>query len=451
MKHIWKPQPKQLLFLSTPEFEALYGGAAGGGKSDALLIEALRQINHSAYRAIIFRKTFPQLSELIDRSIYLYKSAFPSAVYKESKHYWIFPSGAKIYFASMQYRKDRLNFQGKQYQFIAFDELTHFLEEEYVYMISRCRARAEGLRCYIRSTANPGGIGHGWVKARFIDIEPYKRFVQIIKINDKILHRDKIFIPATLFDNKILLENDPNYLANLAMLNNKDKNALLYGDWDSYEGQFFTEFKREIHVCKSFEIPKHWRRFRSLDYGMDMTACYWWAISENGKCFIYKEFCKEGLILSHAAKEIVARTNEDEIIDYTVASPDLWNKRQDTGKSGDDIFRENGILLREADNRRIPGWRMFREYLDYKDDGISKNSMLNIFQNCTELIRTLPLLLHDQTNVEDIASNPHELTHYAESVRYGIMSRPLNSNKFKAEKNTLQLLLDRKNKQNKFY
>ena len=171
-KVIWQPQPRQAALMRRWEPEALYGGAAGGGKSDCALAEALRQVEIPHYRGLILRKTFPQLSELIDRSTELYLSAFRGAKYNESKHVWTFPSGAKIYFGSMQHSRDRTNYQGKRYDFIDFDELTQFTFDEYSYLFSRNRPNGPGTRCYMRAQANPGGIGHGWVKERFITPAP---------------------------------------------------------------------------------------------------------------------------------------------------------------------------------------------------------------------------------------------------------------------------------------
>lgn len=232
--------------MERPEYECLYGGAAGGGKSDALIAEALRQVEIPHYKGLILRKTFPQLSELIDKSLSLYPKAYPGAKYNSTAHTWTFPSGAKIIFGSLNHTQDKINYQGKAYDFIGFDELTHFTLEEYMYLYSRNRPNGPGTRVYIRATTNPGGIGHGWVKERFITPAPPMTTIQTeVEVSRPdgsraLMKRSRVFVPATVFDNKKLLENDPNYLANLAMMPEAEKNALLYGSWDSFDGQVFT-------------------------------------------------------------------------------------------------------------------------------------------------------------------------------------------------------------------
>src|SRR5699024_3858426 len=252
----WQPQPRQRAFMERPEPEALYGGAAGGGKSDALVIEALRQVHIPHYRALILRKTFPQLSDLMDKSMNYYRRAFPGAQYNAASHVWVFPSGAKSYFGSMQYTKGRTNYQGKAFDFNGFDELTHFEWEEYTYMMSRNRPTGPGTRVYMRDTTNPGGVGHGWVKERFITPaapgtpiwEEYK--VRMPDGTARTYRRARVFIPSSVFDNPALLQNDPDYLANLAALPEAEKQALLYGSWDSFSGQVFTEWRND---------PEHYR------------------------------------------------------------------------------------------------------------------------------------------------------------------------------------------------
>lgn len=197
------------------------------------------------------RKTYPQLSELIDRSRAIYGPAFPRARYNQTEHCWTFPGGAKIYFGSMQYTKDRINYQGKRYDFIAFDELTHFTWDEYSYMFSRNRPSGPGTRVYMRASTNPGGIGHGWVKDRFITaappLTPVEDNYEVPDPSGRLikLRRRRIFVPSTVFDNQELLRNDPNYLANLAMLPEAERNALLYGSWDSFDGQVFREWRND--------------------------------------------------------------------------------------------------------------------------------------------------------------------------------------------------------------
>ncbi|MGN1120232.1 MAG: phage terminase large subunit, partial [Oscillospiraceae bacterium] len=440
---VWKPQPKQIEFMSRPEYEALYGGAAGGGKSDAIVVEALRQVDNPNYRAIIFRKTFPQCRELIIKSMRIYKSAYPKATYNGSEHYWKFPSGAKIYFGSMPNSMSYLQYQGLSYSFIAFDELTHFTQEEYEYLISRNRADGPGLRVYIRATANPGGIGHGWVKNRFITPVP-PNTTQHIKstIRDnggkKIeIERTRIFIPSTVFDNEELLKNDPDYLASLGLLPEAQKKALLYGDWDSYEGQVFTEWKNNpegydthlnTHVINPFPIPDSWPRFRTFDFGYSKPfTAQWWAIDYEGRAYLYRQLygCTEtpntGLKWEprKIAREIKNIENQcekgHEILG--IADPAIWD--QSRGRDGTIItmFEEEGVYFEKGTNDRLSG-KMQCHYRMAMDE--AGRPMMYVFNTCKAFIRTIPNLVYSEVNTEDVNTSLED--HDYDAMRYFFMA-----------------------------
>lgn len=446
---VWQPQPKQAAFMARSEYECLYGGAAGGGKSDALLAEALRQVHIPHYRAIIFRKTYPQLSELIDRSRAIYSPAFPRARYNQTEHCWTFPSGAKIYFGSMQYTKDRINYQGKRYDFIAFDELTHFTWDEYSYMFSRNRPSGPGTRVYMRASTNPGGIGHGWVKDRFITVAPpLTPVVDAYEVPDPSgkliqLSRRRIFVPSTVFDNQALLRNDPNYLANLAMLPEAERNALLYGSWDSFDGQVFREWRNDpqhyddqrwTHVIDPFPIPKHWRIYRGFDFGYAKPfAVGWFAVDEDGRIYHIKEYygCNgtpnTGVKLNPI--EIAAGIRQMEAEDPMlkgkqiagIADPSIFDESR-----GESVARmmqrpPNFIYWQGGDNTRLAGKMQFHYRLTFDSDGLP---MFQVFNTCKHFIRTIPTLVYDESKVEDI--NTDQEDHIYDMCRYVMMEHPLS-------------------------
>lgn len=342
------------------------------------------------------------------------------AKYNDNEKAFIFPNGSRIKLGYCEHEKDVYQYQGQEYDVIGLEEATHFTEEQMTFLTTCNRSTRTDFKPRMYFTSNPGGVGHQWFKRLFIDRE----------YRGKEKAEDYVFIQAKVYDNTVLMENNPEYVEVLENLPEELRRAHLDGDWDVYAGQFYREFRRDIHTIRPFDIPAWWKRFRSLDYGLDMTACYWWAVDQGGRVFAYRELYESNLSLSNAAKKIVEMTPKGEKIDYTVASPDLWNRRQETGFSGVEIMARAGLSgLIRARHDRIAGWRALREYLQpYELEGQMTANLL-ISDTCPNLIRTLPLLQHDENDPEDAADKPHEVTHAPESARYAVMSRPRLSSK----------------------
>lgn len=404
---------KQQAFIDSQAFETLFGGAAGGGKSYGQLVDGLLYaLKYPKSKQIIFRSTFADLEKsLIRTSMNLYPLFI--ANYNDSKHTWKFKNGSIIDFGYIQYEKDVYQYQSAEYDVIRFDELTHFTEFMYTYLISRCRGANPYPKC-IKSSTNPGGVGHNWVKERFIDIGA-PNVIHTCKLETGET-TTRIFIPSLVQDNKFMLTYDPDYIKRLDALPEKERKALKYGNWDIFDGQFFTEFDRNIHVIEPFVIPKDWYVYFVMDYGLDKLAGYWIAIDYNNNAYVFREVYQSNLLVSQARDKIKEMTNED--VYMYLAPPDLWNRHKETGKSTADIFAEGEITLYKTNNDRIQGWLQMKEWLKpYKDEQGCTTAKLKIFNTCKNLIRCLPQVQHDAKRVGDIANEPHELTHSVDAIR----------------------------------
>lgn len=445
---VWAPQPKQAIFMSRGEYEALYGGAAGGGKSDALVIEALRQVDISYYKALLLRKTFPQLAELIDKSLEYYPRIFPRARYNASSHTWTFPSGAKIIFGSMQHTKDRTRYQGHAYDFIAFDELTHFTWEEYSYLFSRNRPNGPGTRVYIRATANPGGVGHGWVKERFVAAAPPMTTLwETVKWREpdgteRQAKQSRIFVPSSVFDNQALMQNDPLYVQRLASMPEAERKALLYGDWDTFSGQVFMEWRnvpdhyadrKNTHVIKPFVIQKEWRVWRAFDWGYSKPfSCHWYAVDHDKRLYCIRELygCtgEPNTGVRWEPSRVAAKIKEIEADDENlkgrdilgVADPAIFNDNG-TGESMASLMEACRVYWEPGDNNRMNGKMQIHHRLAFDEAG---EPMLYVFSSCPHMIRTLPALVYDETDVEDVDTDGED--HAYDELRYICMKNPIS-------------------------
>ena len=397
---------KQKAFVDAKQSEVLFGGAAGGGKSYGQAVDALLYaLKYPGSKQLVLRRTFSELDKSLIRTTL---SLYPKEIYSfnASSHTGRFKNGSLIDFGYCAQENDVYQYQSAEYDVIRFDELTHFTESQYVYLISRVRG-ANDFPKQVKSSTNPGGVGHGWVKARFVDPAiPGNPFVG----KDGM---ERIFIPAYLSDNRFLSDGDPEYKKRLLALPEKEKKALLYGDWNIFEGQYFTEFDPAVHIIDPFEIPRSWRKYRTVDYGLDRLACLWIACSPDGVSYVYREFCKSNLTISRAAEEICRHTPPSEDIYATLAPPDLWHRSQETGKSKATLFSEYGVNFTKTSNDRECGWLSIKELLL----GGEGRQSIRFFRSCLEIIKCLPALQTDKLRPTDCATEPHEITHAPDALR----------------------------------
>lgn len=405
------PQPKQIEFLEATQKYVCFGGARSGGKSWAIRYKALLMaLTHPGIKIMIVRRSYPELSE--NHINPLRTETMGYASYRDKEKSLSFPNGSRIKFSYCATDSDSLQFSGQEWDIIFIDEGQQIREEWY----NAIRATNRGVNSFpkrIYITCNPGGVGMQWIRRLFIE----RDFKQDENPDDY------VFIQSLVTDNQALMEADPDYIKVLESLPPAQRAAWRYGDWYSYEGRFFSEFRPAIHVVPHIDIPDYWRRYRAIDYGLDMCAVLWIAVDELGQEYVYRELHQSDLIVAEAARKIV-EMSEGERIETTYAPPDLWSRTKDSGKDVAELFAEHGVRLSRCSNDRISGWLSVKEHIKVIPgmDG-ADTSRLRVVEGCRVLIKHLQLLEFSESRPGDAATEPHEITHICDALRHYCISR----------------------------
>jgi hypothetical protein len=441
---IFAPNPgPQTAFLAAADREVLYGGAAGGGKSYAMLADPLRYLPHPQFSGLLLRHTTEELRELIWKSQELYPKIYPGIKWSERKMQWEAPSGGRLWMSYLDRDEDVLRYQGLSFSWIGFDELTQWATPfAWNYMRSRLRSTAPDLPVYMRASTNPGNKGHSWVKKTFIDPSPAGKSFWATdtetgevmtypkghsKEGDPLFKRR--FIPAKLVDNPHLAQTG-DYETMLLSLPEHQRKQLLDGNWDVAEGAAFSEFNRAIHVVEPYAIPRDWVRFRACDYGYgSFSAVIWFAVAPDESIVVYRELYVTKVLAEDLA-DMVLEMEDNEPIRYGVLDSSCWHKRGDTGPSIAERMIMKGCRWRPADRSagsRVAGKNEVHRRLQI--DPFTEAPRMTIFSGCTQLITDLPSLPLDKTNVEDVDTKVKN-DHTYDALRYGLMSRPRSSSIF---------------------
>lgn len=424
--NIW---PKQKQFLDADDIdEMLFGGAVGGGKSEALLhFMLMRRMKYPKTTGVAFRRKFPDLeASLIPRSYNFFGKV--GARYNSSKHVWVFPNGSMQRFSFCEKDGDVYDHHSREYQDECFDELTTFTEFQFNYLTTRCRSSVPGVKALIRSASNPGNIGHVWVKKRYID--PAKiQLKWYLEKEDKTLG----FIPSRLEDNPSLTINDPGYENRLKILGDKKFRSLRWGDWDVFEGMYFNEWdgRPGMTVLDTERVPDTYsQKFLSMDWGYQSPACVlWWEVTPSGRVFIYREL----YLTRHSPKELAQAICDaspgSERYTALWAPPEIWGKEIELDGGGEpiqklmsEVFQKlrRDIVMQKANNARVPGWQKCREYLRLAPDG---KPWVQFSPSCENSIRTIPMMIHDEVKPEDLDTDGED--HAADAFRYGAVGLKL--------------------------
>lgn len=415
----------------TKAHELLYGGAAGGGKSQWMLWHLYHlALKYPGFKGLLVRRTNTQLKKThVIMSLQRFDKTLCS--YNQVDKMWKFTNGSMIEFGYLDSAVDVYNYDSAEYDCIAFDELTQWADDQnYLYLFSRIRTQMhlveQGLVGHMIAGTNPGRVGGAWVKARFVDFaEPFERIDVEDELSDAVTTR--VFVPAKIDDNPHF--NRRQYRAMLMNVDAKRRRQLEDGDWDAIEGAYFTEWDRGLHVIAPFELPDYWTKIRGLDFGYAKPMGVLWACFDpDGNCYIYRELYGTGMVPTYQARRVNELTPTAENVDYTIADPSIWI-RSGIGPPIAEQYSRAGLRCRKANNARVDGWMRVREYL--KIDETTALPKLFVFDHCRNLIRTLPMLVHDEGNPEDLDTDGED--HLADALRYLLMSRPRRTRDISAE------------------
>ncbi|MGB8654070.1 MAG: hypothetical protein WCD23_06090 [Candidatus Acidiferrales bacterium] len=435
----YRPFDKQRVFHRSPAKYRLFGGAAGPGKSKALLMEAILQAHeHADANTLLLRRTFPEL----EQSLLLYfRRDVPRELYhsfQESKHMVTWWNGSTTSFGYCARENDVYQYQGAEFLFIGIDELTLFTLRQWQFLTSRNRCPAADAYACMAGATNPGNIGHAWVKALWIDREPAAGMERPEEYDAA----DYDFVAARVYDNPIYAA-DENYLKTLRALPTHLRRAFLDGDWSVFAGQYFDRFDpaEQVIRAETVEWKPWWQRWISIDWGFEHPSAAYWHASvparhgvgaaerrEGDKaapCVVsYREFVTHRTPPRELAREIIARSSdgagERERIDAIYLSPDAFARRTDEASIAEqmgDVFVAAGMPRPvPADDDRVGGWMLMYQMLEAREWLITGN--------CVELIRTLPSLVRDAVRVEDVekidGDDPADAARYGLKSRYGV-------------------------------
>lgn len=439
-KSVWSFQSKvQEDFLASSEDEVLMSGGRGSGKSDVLIVDPLRYCKFSNFRGLVLRHTMNELRELIARAQDLYPSVHPGVKWKEKEKLFQFPSGAKIEFGYCdRLPQDLEQYKGQEYQWLGLDELTQWPEDTIIEkMRGSLRSTDDRIPVQIRATTNPDGVGRLWVKERYVDrAAPGKTIIDKFETPIGTLHVTKKWFHSNIYDNPLLIEKNPQYLATLHSYKGRLREVWLDGSWDAADGMAFDEFDRRIHVVSPFTIPDSWPRFAAVDWGFgdqSLAVCLWFAVDPEGCIFVYREFTANGpvpiedkLTAPEFARRLTRIENaEGDKTSYTVVD---GQTHQNIGSGAPTLYEQMRVDSRrwkfahKAKGSRISGKQQIHSLLAV--DEVLKRPQLQIFEGCTRLISELSSLAVDEKNPEDVVKKDD---HAYDALRYGLTSRPESS------------------------